>query len=209
MTDLSDYLDDVFNTLSSDTRRRSLNYIREESGERVVSVEDIASYLSGNGVDPESIKTSLYHNHLPKLANLGWIDYDEREDYVRDATVSEDVKDQLLLDYLSDVEDEDSEYLDDVFSMLSNETRRKTLYYLGTEGRYSTLTGLSKELSDDIGDVDSLKIRLHHTHLPVLDEHGWVDYDADTEKVSLTVDMENDRDGLLLKYLRQAYEQET
>lgn len=84
------YLDRILGALSH-PRRRLLLYYLQESGP--VSIEDaaarIAAWERGQPADeiPEGVRetvlTSLYHGHVPKLTEQGIVDYDRRSGAIR------------------------------------------------------------------------------------------------------------------------------
>lgn len=68
--------------LLRDARRRGVLYALERHGR--TSVEElarrIAAWQSGgdaNSPDPESVRTSLVHSHLPKLQDAGVVEFDQ------------------------------------------------------------------------------------------------------------------------------------
>jgi len=77
--------DQAFATLSNTRRRMVLSYLRTH--ESPATVEDLSEQIAAaeHGVEPESLTrqerkrayVSLYQTHLPKLAQMGFIDYDE------------------------------------------------------------------------------------------------------------------------------------
>ena len=86
---------------------------------------------------------------------------------------------------------------DDLFGALADATRRRVAWYLLEESPASVheladvLAGwrLDEEAAVDPGERDSIVVALHHTHLPVLDDAGLVDYhheDGTVEAASLT-----------------------
>lgn len=76
--------------------------------------------------------------------------------------------------------------LEATFSLLASEYRRHTLRWLQREGEM-TLDRLARKLRNDIDeDSKSIKIYLHHNHLPKLADKGTVQYDVETNTVSIT-----------------------
>lgn len=68
----------AFRLLSSSRRRNVLKLLAETDG--VTSIEDISEQLASNHPKDTTgdIKTSLHHNHLPRLASWGAVEYDQR-----------------------------------------------------------------------------------------------------------------------------------
>lgn len=67
-------LNRMFAALSHPRRRRVLSLVGEQefaTGDDY-SVEAVASETD----DPERLRTELYHHHLPKLAEMGYIEWD-------------------------------------------------------------------------------------------------------------------------------------
>lgn len=87
-------VDRIFDVLSDERRRAVLTHLLEQPSpvaveelvERVVSAE--ASGQAGRS--PDAVRVSLYHNHLPKLANANAIRFDSERGLV---TVREAARD--------------------------------------------------------------------------------------------------------------------
>ncbi|WP_313691225.1 helix-turn-helix domain-containing protein [Halorarum halobium] len=83
---------------------------------------------------------------------------------------------------------------DDLYRALSDETRRRTLWYLLHGGTVSTgeladvLSGWRATSSGaPVGPAEheDVSIRLHHGHIPMLEDAGLVVHDADADDVRL------------------------
>jgi hypothetical protein len=84
---------------------------------------------------------------------------------------------------------------DDAFHLLQNDCRRAVLRLLLTEEGdgptpLSTLAAFVAAVKYDGGDAtavgeiqERVRVALHHSHLPMLAEHGVVDYDPEDETV--------------------------
>lgn len=90
-SEVTNQLDTVFDCLRS-ARRRNLLYYLSDTEDAVVSVEDIVDAVwqqetpsTGSATVPlrQSIRLSLVHVHLPRLAVIGAVDYDSRRGEVR------------------------------------------------------------------------------------------------------------------------------
>jgi predicted transcriptional regulator len=74
--------------LANRRRRRLLAYLHDKDGD-VASVVELTDYLAGDeadsvdDLDPDGVAVSLHHNDLPKLADIGIIEYDTRSQTVR------------------------------------------------------------------------------------------------------------------------------
>jgi hypothetical protein len=85
---------------------------------------------------------------------------------------------------------------DTVFSMLSNRRRRLAIYYLGDREEPARVREMATQLAVWENGVPESKLNyqqrkrvytsLHQTHLPKLDESGFVEYDRDRKTVALT-----------------------
>ncbi|WP_293033619.1 hypothetical protein [Natronococcus sp.] len=88
--DASDAVDGVYEVLSHRTRRRLLRVLRTRSE---TTLEAVTAELAerGDDVRPSErtrLEVALYHWHLPKMADLGVIEYDSESGRIRtnDAT---------------------------------------------------------------------------------------------------------------------------
>jgi DNA-binding transcriptional ArsR family regulator len=73
-------LDAVFDALSSQRRRAVVHCLASRSG--AAPVDALAERIAAWERD-ERVAASLRHSHLPKLAALGLVDYDERSETAR------------------------------------------------------------------------------------------------------------------------------
>jgi hypothetical protein len=74
----------------------------------------------------------------------------------------------------------DSEIDEEAFVGLAHPLRRSTIRYLerDTTGEATTREDVVAHVErDDAVDATDAAIRLHHVHLPRLDELGWLEYD--------------------------------
>ncbi|QCC60529.1 hypothetical protein NP511_00850 [Natrinema thermotolerans] len=97
---------------------------------------------------------------------------------------------------------EDADAVDTAMDLLADGRRRAALQYLAETGGDATLTELAVEIAaqeagvepnaiSDHSDVSSrerraVRISLHHTHIPKLTTAEVVDYDTETETITLT-----------------------
>lgn len=81
--------------------------------------------------------------------------------------------------------------LDDAFSVLAHEHRRRVFDYLHDQGGVA----LVEDLIDAVAEPNArpsgpgrgrVEVCLHHEHLPVLAEKGFVEYDPETGVVTST-----------------------
>lgn len=82
--------DDVFDALADERRRLVLWCLQTyetpmeliEIAEEIVVLETGTEEADGPDVDLETVHTSLYHVHVPKLADAGIVEYDRDRDVV-------------------------------------------------------------------------------------------------------------------------------
>jgi DNA-binding transcriptional ArsR family regulator len=70
---------------------------------------------------------------------------------------------------------------DDTLRLLADERRRTALRFLIEGDGPTTVDEVAERVAADAGDdrpVERVRVDLHHTHLPKMDEAGVVDYDA-------------------------------
>jgi len=91
--------DEIYELLSSETRRKTLEYF-DQSSERSHSYEEIAEYLAEESEQTfDRLKISLHHIHLPKLDHAGLIMHDEEKceaTCLGDISLGDDQKDYSL-----------------------------------------------------------------------------------------------------------------
>ncbi|WP_255167416.1 DUF7344 domain-containing protein [Natrononativus amylolyticus] len=82
-------LDVVFDTLADRRRRYALYYLHDVS-DGVATIDDVSSYIvarENSEHDPADhrrhVMTALRHVHVPKLEDLGVVEYDSRSETVR------------------------------------------------------------------------------------------------------------------------------
>lgn len=77
-------IDDVFELLSNDCRRRACLFLRR-AGVEVATLQDLVDALAPNAGDEERerLAINLHHRHLPKLDDAGIVDYDPRSNTAR------------------------------------------------------------------------------------------------------------------------------
>jgi DNA-binding transcriptional ArsR family regulator len=211
----SEYLEEVFDVLGSTERRKILLELEENNH---VTGEDVLDSLEQE--DPGgNLKTSLYHVHLPKLRDSGWIDYDERPNDLSDFDIildidEEDEKDSLVLKYLDQVFEADEEDLDIIFQSLKAPASRRTLYWLNQEEGRSNLNMIATYLAEDEAEDEDYKVsndeieyfrsQLKHSYLPSLDDSGILEFDHVTEKVKFTEEYAGS-DNALIRLLDEVY----
>lgn len=89
-----------------------------------------------------------------------------------------------------------SELVDAVFGVVSEDRRRYALYVLSDRGETdletlaTVVAGWTQTNTDPTAvvtpdDRESVRVSLHHTHLPRLEREGFVRYDRETGRVEL------------------------
>lgn len=94
--------DEWLNALADERRLLLVETLR--SADTPIEKEDVARHIAAEetgrpleGLDPETVRgvlVSLHHHHLPRLADLGVIEYRERTGTIEELRIHEDV--QLL-----------------------------------------------------------------------------------------------------------------
>lgn len=90
----------------------------------------------------------------------------------------------------------ETEQLDSLFETLTSRERRRLFYYLREHGSATkselvdVLTGWAatdrEERATTHTDWSRMQTRLHHIHLPKLEDHELVEYDSQTDVIQLT-----------------------
>lgn len=180
----------VRDALADEDRRRIVRLLRGRTG--AVPLPELADRLAAAapGSEPtddatasaKSLRTRLYHLHLPKLADCGLVEWNETERTA--APTDHPVYD---VDRAEDLLSPDG--ADSVVRVLADDRRREVISVLEAVDGPMARDRLARELasSDADGaaaDVDDVRVRLHHDHLPRLDRTGLVDYDPDEATVT-------------------------
>lgn len=78
-------IDEILSLLADRHRRRGLCVLRNGGG-RAMTLDTLASEIASADdvtADRATVETSLYHVHLPKLADAGVVEFDARSGDVR------------------------------------------------------------------------------------------------------------------------------
>lgn len=150
---------------------------------RDVSLEDVPEDAK------ERATVSLYHNHLQQLAEAGFVQQAEDDG---DVTVA--LTPDLEPEYVHELIEFGDGNWDTLDAILSNERcQYATMVLASADGTLSTdelaeaVAVLERgETEGTRGDVlESVRISLHHVHLPKLGEAGVASYDAENDRVEL------------------------
>lgn len=170
-----------YDLLAADRRQLALDLLAGQTTS--IELEELAAGVAAredgaDRVDEEAVQRvaiSLHHCHLPKLAESGLLDYDP-------TTRQVDPKGTTQLP--------GADQAKDWLAAIADPFRLLVMEYLAEHER-TTLDELSTYLTDvDDPAVDadprSIRVRLHHHHLPHLEELGFVDYDPGERVVEST-----------------------
>lgn len=132
--------------------------------------------------DRETVRATLVHCHLPKLASLGLVDYDAGEGRVA-YRPGVDLESAGLLDVDPAGE---SDEVDDLFDALADERRRTVLSMLRERRDAVPVESLVGALSGADESDDRTRLSLYHRHLPKLEAVGAISFDAERGRASYT-----------------------
>ncbi|MEY7851568.1 ArsR family transcriptional regulator [Natrarchaeobius sp. A-rgal3] len=126
------------------------------------------------------VRIDLVHNHLPRLADHGLVDWsvDDGVELVEEPPIRTPTLEALIAAY-------GHESLD----RLLDPARIHLLTKLDSSDRPVSLEQLAAALAGHgtagLGDTTESKIALHHNHLPALADLGVLEYDRESELVTL------------------------
>ncbi|MFD1589298.1 ArsR family transcriptional regulator [Halorientalis brevis] len=78
----------------------------------------------------------------------------------------------------------DETSLSEVFGVLTNGTRRQMLLELADHNPRTEAEFEGEEFAAEGDNLDSLKIKLYHTHLPALADVGFINWDSQTGTIT-------------------------
>lgn len=192
-------LDDVpteqYEVLRDPRRVRLLEILEErsEAGSTPSPTELAAALLEhergdGDGSEEtlrQELRVSLLHNHLPRLADHGIVEWDRDRNVVelRDETP---VPPASLSTLLEAAEDERA-----LLERVTHPLRLRLVDDLVESNRPLSVEQLASAVVSRNGTVgmERAKIALHHSHVPALEEAGVLEYDADSGLVSIAEDV--------------------
>lgn len=193
-------LDDV----ADGTRRALLAALHSRNG--TIPTDELATHVTAaiNGIDlvdvtradREPVQTALVHRHLPKLEDVGMIEWAHGEGTV--TATDHPVWQEPQFQQLIDVEGDD---WDAILSALQARQRRIALAVLAKanslhrEELARRLVARETETPrTDVSDeaVEKALIRLHHHHLPALQQAGLITYEDETVRYDGHPDLQPD-----------------
>ncbi|WP_276253546.1 DUF7344 domain-containing protein [Halomontanus rarus] len=193
--------DALFRCLANGHRRSLLGYVHERSPSGIAK-SDLATWHAASVHEKALIEvtdsehtcahTELHHKHLPALEEAGLIEVDEHETVTTADHPAFD--DSSLVDSITDPESVHDESLDALFDGLADSRRRVALSVLGQQYHPISLETLARDVAARESDtperdvpqdyVDRIIVRFTHTHLPLLEDAGLVDYDTESDLVA-------------------------
>lgn len=100
--------------MSARERRFVLYHLLDEDRASVDRLADaVAGWMAatdtsvGDRPDQQSLEQTLYHNHLPRLADAGLVEFDPDERVVTSESLSEPVRDLVQVTYMAEHQTDD------------------------------------------------------------------------------------------------------
>lgn len=141
--------------------------------------ERVADTASESVPGMESFRIRLHHLHLPKLADVGLVDWDSERQTV--SPTDHPVYDGGQPDELDSASGRNS-----VAPVLADDRRRTILTIVESENGAVARADLARELAalETDGEpaasrVENVTVQLHHRHLPKLADAGLLEYDRE------------------------------
>lgn len=164
----------------SSTYRRVLSILRDRS--EAMTVEELAERVATTHSDssPEtepgradSYQVRLHHRYLPKLEDVGLVDWDKETQTVAPT-------DRAIADVQRPDEPLSAENQGATDSVLADDRRREIIAILKSTDAPITRQHLALELAATgaVGEAPSenIEVQLHHCHLPKLADAGFLQY---------------------------------
>lgn len=189
--------------LAVERRRVALDVLTE--GSAPIFLDDLAVAVVEREVNDcvateesvERVAISLHHHHLPKMENIGVVQYDPDERLVI-RTPASDSNDLETATGTRSTSPQGDRYLTEISDaeihrLLANERRRTALEALSELTPPVALEDLAAlvAMQESSGLVTndeqeaSVAIALHHAHLPMLDELGIIEYNPEKARVDM------------------------
>ncbi|MFA9415017.1 ArsR family transcriptional regulator [Natrinema sp. HArc-T2] len=139
-----------------------------------------ADHLTGQA--RHDVRTSLVHNHLPRLEDAAIVDWTDTGVALVDEPP---VRPADLSIFLEVCEDENA---DELLQQLVDPVRMRILSVLEASDQPLSLEQLAARLSARAGgpfcDADRAAVALHHSHLPAMADVGVISYDHDSKLIT-------------------------
>ncbi|MFC4247752.1 hypothetical protein ACFOZ7_12400 [Natribaculum luteum] len=190
-------VDDGIYEVLSNTRRSTLCSLLLECGGELPMETVVRHIVAREAAEPLSeiapekrrtVEISLYHQHVPKLADCGVVTWDREAETV---ALADDAFDRgRLAALLGPGSIQRSETL---FELLTHSRRRTVLSVLTERGDVVSTDDLAARIAAAERDVprdavptserDRVYTTLRHAHLPAMDDAGVLEYDREDELV--------------------------
>jgi len=176
--------DAVLQSLADRRRRAALTQLLAARGSTPVDIlatRVAAAEPGGKPVDAErrrDVALDLRHVHLPHLDAVGLIDLSD------DGAIATEraARFERALGLADGVADPDA-----AIDALADHRRRAVLRHVASNDGAMDLDALATRIAAESGaDRDAAAIELHHSHLPKLDDAGFLAYDAGDHRVEGT-----------------------
>jgi len=174
--------DVIFDILKNKRRRGVLRLLQER--DEAVLIEELSQFLSSKEYTEKEVYPSLYQLHLPKIDEVGIIDYDEDTGEVEKGSNFTEIEPYLDSDKTSFGM---SLKRGEIFHILKNRRRRYVLQILLEEDGEIGLGDLSEKIAALENDVEvseldpserkRVYVALYQSHLPKMDQLGLIEYD--------------------------------
>lgn len=140
--------------------------------------------------DVQQLLVDLYHQYLPELQTIGWIDRRPEGIVLTDQFPSEEIESSL-----PPLQDADRQW-EILTTLLARPRRQHIVSILAGQEHPLTLEKLAVRLTayEQItgttdGDDPTLSVTLHHVDLPRLDEAGLIEYDPEEKTITRECDL--------------------
>ncbi|MFP8952120.1 ArsR family transcriptional regulator [Natrialbaceae archaeon A-arb3/5] len=176
--------DDRYDALSHPRRIRLLDILEEHTQLSLTALTtellERTEAKPTDGQTRHAVRTSLVHNHLPRLAEDGLVEWDEADSIELVAEPPDCLSDLTAI--LDSHENESA-----IITHLTDPVRLDVLGVLETTDCTLSLEELASMIADNgantPSDPEQMKIRLHHAHLPALDDSGVIEYERESGEI--------------------------
>lgn len=177
-------VESVFVALGNERRRHVLAALDDRA--TPATLPDLARFVAAreSGHDPtgvpaaryRSVRVTLWHVHLPKLAEAGLVERHEGGVSLVDTPVAEQAADLTEAPFAESS-------LDAAFEALANRRRRRAVAALQQAGGSASLSDLAEAVDESGTSSRETAVSLAHVHLPKLAEAGIVTHDREERRV--------------------------